>query len=1229
MKFTALDLQEYIISNATESSILRAEDYDQLTKLVTINSTNFIFEVKGNVSKSYTVVISEAFDQLSTSCTCPYEGEGMCKHTVASLFQLIDMGDNIPDLKNTQNTTMEPVQSTKNKYDLLIPTVNGEMVTSEIAKLPFRDSGYYYYSPKITVENITKYLIELETYDYGSGYYFPKFKYDPKSSELILSCTCKVNLCKHKQNALELVLKRFSPSYFAPDYEDRLKNQFLQNNKLLDAIEFDAAFTLELTPNGYKVGELVSNIVKLDDDPFKSFSKYKRGAILPVPSKRKDKFGLGFCIEIHQGKIVDAYPFSGKMNKAATELSTKFREIDRTSLYEHLNHCQTAEEIQFLNDAIGFREFLEKYRYNDDLSIDELLKEGMILLNKMLPQLEKLPIILYNNKKSFVKQNIEELTFSKEDVIPICKITKGPVFYNVTGKLQIGTKSYVFNSSKIKLFPLFILFENKFIPITDVMRSLGISYFSSMTELNYIVDDEQKFITNIVEPFSEIFEIEFEGLKPVKNKKTKLEIEEHIYLTDEEGDYIVFEPLIKYGNQLVKPCSTQKVWANEDDKSNYIERNTEAEEAYLSFLQELHPNFEEQTHLFYLDPEEALTNFWLLEVISKLNDRGVKVFGLNNLGSIKYNLNKPTFSMNLTSGQDWFDMKIDVQFGDQTASLKDIQKSVLKKSNFVELADGTMGILPKEWVDKYTKYFKLGQIKKDKLEISNFQFNIIDELYEEASVKPDFLVEMYEKKKRLENLSNLTPVKVPTNVKAKLRDYQKDALNWLAFLDENCLGGCLADDMGLGKTLQTLTFLQYLKTKNKKIKSAPHLIVAPTSLIFNWLSEIEKFTPNLSALAFIGSNRDSLRDKIGEHDIVLTTYGSLLKDIEFQKDFDYQYIILDESQAIKNPQSQRYKAVRLLKGYNRLILTGTPIENNTFDLYAQFNFLNPGLLGSVKHFKTTFSDSIDKEQDVYSSELLARIIHPFILRRTKKQVATELPDKTESILWCEMGAEQRKVYDTFKEHYRLKLLKQIEEEGVSNAQVHILEGLTKLRQICNSTALADKKTDYGTSSIKLDELTRNIKSKVAQHKILIFSQFVGMLQLVKQRLEEEGILFEYLDGRTKNREERVDNFQNNDSIRVFLISLKAGGTGLNLTEADYVFLIDPWWNPAVENQAIDRCYRIGQKKNVFAYRMICKDTIEEKIVLLQDKKKAVADDVIRIDRESKSFNSEDVKLLFG
>lgn len=508
------------------------------------------------------------------------------------------------------------------------------------------------------------------------------------------------------------------------------------------------------------------------------------------------------------------------------------------------------------------------------------------------------------------------------------------------------------------------------------------------------------------------------------------------------------------------------------------------------------------------------------------------------------------------------------------------------------------------------------------------QFNLIDDLYQQMEEKPQFIKDLYARKQRLAQLHEQPPTPLPDGVNAVLRPYQQHGFDWLVFLHENQMGGCLADDMGLGKTLQTIVFLQYLKFRQPE--SLPSLIVAPTSLIFNWENELAKFCPSLRVLNYTGAQRSGSLNDFANYDVILTTYGSMVRDIDELKQQPFHYVILDESQAIKNPNSQRYKAVRLLQAWNRLALSGTPIENNIFDLYAQFNFLNPHLLGNQKHFKEQFANPIDKDHSQEVADLLSKMIQPFILRRTKEQVASELPAKTESVIFCEMGEQQRKIYESYKAKYRDFLLNKIETDGLQQSRLHILDGLLKLRQICNSPALLpDAEGDFGAESVKLDILLEQIQEHTSSHKILVFSSLVNMLQLVRERLDAANIGYAYLDGQTRKREDVVREFQENEAMRMFLISTKAGGVGLNLTQADYVFIIDPWWNPAVENQAIDRSYRIGQDKHVMAYRMICRDSIEEKILALQDKKRALASSLINVDDEQKQFDLETVRDLFA
>jgi SNF2 family DNA or RNA helicase len=406
-------------------------------------------------------------------------------------------------------------------------------------------------------------------------------------------------------------------------------------------------------------------------------------------------------------------------------------------------------------------------------------------------------------------------------------------------------------------------------------------------------------------------------------------------------------------------------------------------------------------------------------------------------------------------------------------------------------------------------------------------------------------------------------------------------------------------------------------------------VVVPTSLVFNWQAEVEKYAPSLKVLKLHGASRSIDIAEFDSYEIILTTYGTLLNDVRWLKKYRFNCIILDESQAIKNPDSQRYKAACLLQSRNKILMTGTPIENHTFDLYGQLSFACPGLLGTKQYFREHYSTPIDKFKNKKRAQELQQKTGPFILGRTKEQVAKELPEKTEVVIYCQMGAEQRKVYDAYAQQYR-DYLQHKKDDDIAKHSMHILKGLTKLRQICNATALLSDEPAYGYASAKIEVLMEQVESKAPDHKILIFSQFVSMLELIKAAFEKRKIAYQYLTGQTKDRAGQVEAFQTNEDVRVFLISLKAGGTGLNLIEADYVYLVDPWWNPAVENQAIDRSHRIGQDKTVVAVRLIAPDTIEEKIRTLQESKKILADELVGDGNALlKSFSKAELLDLFG
>ncbi|MCW3110709.1 MAG: SNF2-related protein, partial [Segetibacter sp.] len=624
--------------------------------------------------------------------------------------------------------------------------------------------------------------------------------------------------------------------------------------------------------------------------------------------------------------------------------------------------------------------------------------------------------------------------------------------------------------------------------------------------------------------------------------------------------------------------------------------------------------------------ERFLDEDWFLNAFEEWESQGITVLGFNQLKGNKLNQHKAKITIRVTSGTNWFNTDVNVRFGRKKASLKQLQASVRNKSRYVHLDDGTLGILPAEWIEKFSAYFNSGEVIPDGLITPKVNFAAVIQLYEDAELDEPVKQEVSLYRQTFENFDAIKPVDVPTELNAALRDYQKHGLNWLNFLDDYNFGGILADDMGLGKTIQIIAFILLQRTKREH---NTNLIVVPTSLIFNWVAEVEKFAPSIKVFVVNGVTKAKDVAQFSGYEIVLISYGILVNAINYVSKYEFNYVFVDESQNIKNIDSQRYQAVRLLRSRNKIAITGTPIENNVFDLYAQLSFACPGLLGSKQHFRDIYSIPIDKFKYTKRAIELQQKVAPFILRRTKKQVATELPEKTEMVLYCPMDTEQRKIYDRYEKEFREFISAETDDEITKNS-MHVLRGITRLRQICNSPVLIEEERSFGGGSAKIEGLMDQIETKSDDHKLLIFSQFVSMLDLIKRELIERNICYEYLTGSTKNREAVVNNFQENKAVRVFLISLKAGGTGLNLTEADYVYLVDPWWNPAVENQAIDRSYRIGQNKHVVAVRLICPDTIEEKITKLQDVKRDLSEDLIKTDNSVvKVLRKEDLLALLS
>ena len=583
------------------------------------------------------------------------------------------------------------------------------------------------------------------------------------------------------------------------------------------------------------------------------------------------------------------------------------------------------------------------------------------------------------------------------------------------------------------------------------------------------------------------------------------------------------------------------------------------------------------------------------------------------------------FKLAVTSGIDWFELGGQVDFGGQNVPLPELLAAARRGDTMVALGDGSMGMLPEDWLRKYGLLAELGSTAEGGgLRFGKAQAGLLDAL---LAAQPGSRADAsFEKvRKQLRGFEGVEPLEAPAGFQGELRPYQQEGLGWLDYLRRFDFGGILADDMGLGKTIQVLALLQ--RRKSKRQAKGPSLIVVPRSLVFNWVQEAAKFTPKLRVLDYTGPGRHPLRDTFDDYDLIVTTYGTMRSDILELSKIEFDYAILDEAQAIKNSESQSAKAARLLSARHKLAMSGTPIENHLGELWSIIEFLNPGMLGTASVFKKHTAGAAG--QDEQARGLLAKALRPFILRRTKQQVVKDLPDKTELTLHCDMEPAQRQLYEELRAHYRTALLRK-GDAALQGSKIEVLEALLRLRQAACHPGLVDP-ARAGDPSAKLDMLLPQLAEVVEEgHKVLVFSQFTTFLGLVKERLDAEGLKYEYLDGRTRNREERVANFQENPDIPIFLISLKAGGLGLNLTAAEYVYLLDPWWNPAVEAQAIDRSHRIGQTQRVFAYRLICRDTVEQKILDLQQRKRDLADAILNADnRLLKSLSRDDLEFLLS
>jgi SNF2 family DNA or RNA helicase len=696
------------------------------------------------------------------------------------------------------------------------------------------------------------------------------------------------------------------------------------------------------------------------------------------------------------------------------------------------------------------------------------------------------------------------------------------------------------------------------------------------------------------------------------------------------GSFLMLTPQWKYEDVLLEGEFKDEHEITIAGELYCIKRSKEKEEEFVNTIKGLHPNFTKQfSGYFYLPFEEAKKKNWFLKTYHKLLDENVELIGMDMLRHFRYSQHAvKTDLLNIKTTDFLIEADIEISFGDEKVNPNEIQKILYNNQKNILLKDNSIGVLDDEWITNYSAVIKHSKIEKGRISFPQWLLISAREIAQLQELKLVIDVNWWQKWQQWQDV-NQTVYEVPKIVQATLRPYQQKGYEWMKLLSEIHAGVCLADDMGLGKTLQTICFLA---SQFEQQPDAKFIIVCPGSLIYNWQQELQKFCPSLTSFVYYGNNR-KMDDFIAQKSSVLiTAYSTLRADVDKLKNVFWNTIVLDESHNIKTLYAQATKAVYQVIAKHKIALSGTPIINNTFDLYAQLNYLLPGFLGSQEFFRKEYVLPIDRNKNTEKIEALHKLTNPFILRRTKAQVAKDLPEKTELVLWCEMEESQQEVYDSVKESIRKSVFLNIKNEGLNKSKLSVLQGIIKLRQVCCSPLLLKEELTGNIPSVKIDVLLDELMNNLSNNKVLVFSQFKEMLHLIAARLEENNISFFHFDGDTKLEERRdlVAKFQEEqDTTNVFLMSLKTGNAGITLTAADYVFLVDPWWNAAIEQQAIDRTHRIGQTKNVFAYKMICRNTIEEKIIEIQQRKQVTSDALIsEEDGFVKNLTQDDIAYLF-
>ncbi len=1243
------EVLKHIYHNATDEVIRRGKkifhtggvqltDNDPLVEEV-------VFRVRNDVYYNHYKVIIEKYSEfrtIKTRCQCPYNMGAVCRHEAAALFQLNEL---------LQSGYFD---EDKIEYDQKHTLIRMRQITTHYLRL-FSNQGIFNDAANLVTKNSIDILEGKNDVVKATVVDKKDAKHDVilKQNEdrfFDTSCTCdesKHPLCVHKAAVFLQLFHSHGENYFAT-----IRDWDAEKNRLLAlygfSLEDDLKGKFEFAYHEGKpfLRVMDPSIKKLDFEKEKEEEKQKE-------LERTLRMGVAIQANGQYFPYTEYNLFSGTIDEENNEFRGEI-EVKNPNQYIASNTLNDREKVlvtalrrQSSEDLI---KVLKRNSPFGDLwiSLPRELEEGpneevqkqawdffLPRYENIAKQFEDYDYVYFIEKGEDVKvNNLKPVKLSTDafytEIFVDLLADKNTVSLNIS--FSILDQAIDYKDVQV-INPGLILYKSQIYTAGDIDELSALALFNGASNILISEEDWPEYLENDLLPLTIATKIEFSDQLVQYEKEEEPEL--RLYLR-ETNKMLAFKPVFAYKSGTIEKewLDYSQITSAKNGRINIQKRDEAAEQTFLTFLRHTHESMQEsrKTASFMLNAKDALKGSWYFHFLDRLAEMNVNIIGHEDLKELKISPHKPVTKVHVTSGIDWFDTSVDIQFGDEKVKLDTIKKALLKQEDYIKLKDGSIGLLPEEWIKKYSMMFKLGKIHNDStIRVNSFHFSAIENFKEEIE-DLEILDDLESKRERLHSFDFDNPehIAIPENVDATLRPYQEAGFQWMNFLKETGWGGILADDMGLGKTLQTLTFLQHYLNKYPE---ALFMMACPTTLIYNWENEIRKYTPGIKYLIHHGPQRAKKQEDLTCTNLIITTYGTLRSDIKMLSNIEFDYIVLDESQAIKNPLSQVAKASLELKSKNRICLSGTPIQNNTFDLYSQMNFLNPGMLGSMEFFRNEFANPIDKNQDKDAKGNLSKIINPFLLRRTKEQVAPDLPEKTEMIYFCEMGAKQRKVYDSYRNSFRTKILEEIDHGGMDKARFSVLTGLMKLRQICDSPAILSNGDDYENNSVKIAELTKSLTENTGNHKSLVFSQFLGMLGLIRDELEKLGIPYVYFDGSTSSvdREKAIQKFQTDDTCRVFLISLKAGGVGLNLTAADYVYIVDPWWNPAVEQQAIDRTHRIGQTKNIFAYRMICKNTIEEKILLLQDRKKALVKDLITSEENAflKKLTKEDIEFILS